>query len=78
MSHNKAAGQTLSPWYDVHGEHEFECVATTQVHFICHTCEMIMTADQIAAGFKTSAKAAMSADDVIEIIEEEKEASDDA
>lgn len=67
MGHSAAAGKSLSAWYKVHAEHDYEVVATSQVCLICHTCELLMTADEIFAGFDVTFEAALQVDDILEL-----------
>ncbi len=67
MGHKAAAGKSLSRWYAVHRDHDYEIVATSQVCMICHTCEMLMTADEIFAGFEVTIEAALQADDILDL-----------
>jgi len=56
----------LAPWYDVHGPHKFIVVATNQVVFICHDCQIGITLDSIEAGFYVTEWAARHPDDPIQ------------
>lgn len=65
MGHNKPVALTMSPWYSFHRDHDYDVFATDQIVFICHTCELMMTADAIAAGFIVTPTAALHADDLV-------------
>lgn len=67
MGHSTTAGKSLHAWYSVHALHDYEIVATDQVCMICHTCELLMTADEIFAGFDVTFEAALKADDLLEL-----------
>lgn len=70
MGHNKPAPKSLQTWYDMHRDHDYDCYPTTQVHYVCHTCEIIMTSDDILAGFEVSRESALNADDTLVLVEE--------
>lgn len=65
MGHNKPVAISMSPWYKFHRDHDFDVLSTTQIVFICHTCELMITADAIAAGFILTSDAAIDADDLL-------------
>lgn len=70
MGHNQAAAKSLQNWYEVHRDHNYDCYATSQVTYVCHTCELIMTSDDILAGFLVTRESALRSDDILELIEE--------